>query len=978
FGKINTGFVYVYENSAWRRGTELDITLSSSCVEKLLQQTIYSTSENSTDTTWYICVTNGNKQGNYVIPTSWRLATESEADTAQFGIPATTADSIKQGHINKAHYYVYEASKWRRGTDLDLLLEKICLASRKDSITKDDVGQYYTCTNEKKIQADGVTVYNTWRLSTANEADNYFTKAAVEGQVKQGDMDSTRIYVYENKAWRRGTSLDMQLSQEIDSEGNKINNGCIASKVGTVFKTAAKKYYTCTNDEIFENGVSIPTTWKLSTTSEADNYFVIDPQEGDARRGDMDTTLIYVYEGGKWRYGTELDLETELGACTKNKQGTVLNKYDNYQITSGWFKCVESSDTYINNTLVPYTWKPASKVEYDTYGFETPTKDSARKGNYTSTIYVYDIIAMEWRIGTSLDTNSSLGPCTESNLENMGRVYDSKNKYYLYYQCLANKTLNSATQPTSWQKSTYLKYDTWGLTCSKIGDKRKGRITTRTIYVCDSKIGPEWSELPSSITDTLGFGRCNKTFMRKRCTAGYGCKGSWLTRKGEALSELQSNIIKNNNDSCVIDIGGGDTINIFYGFYPEVNDGYVTKGSTNPNLKIIYDSLENRWSYINPYTQAKYADSLGSACTRKLYTETYAENIYGEITYPQGAIRTTEKGNKYVCALAQNNTDEEYSKYAWTIPSQVRLETYGLGCDLHNKRKLYLNKYVCEADTFRVTTKSETWAKNNSTERNSAEKNSIRCALEDEGKTVKVDEVGTTFICKNKLYVWDQKPVITRESVKIRNSSAYDYWTEDEVVGLGIKKWTTSNVLIDTILADVGIYQMDDRTEGIPSNFYVNKTIGSLICQSLGETKSMFRLPSKTEYQDLFTRFASDPKQLRAQSNGAPYPLIDWRPVGTNEFNFNLAPNGYLLADAEETTLPTTSLYRRTGTKESPIVTEVETMKIVGKDRAASFITSDGSVFVYDVVEGTSNKTTGYGAVRCVDTGSRATPPLSN
>ena len=266
-GVINTAHVYVKEEGTWRRGTQLDLELGASCVASFKKHTTFSAV--STDTTWYICVDDNGELDGYTVPTSWRKANEAEADTAQFGIPESAADSIKRGHINKGHYFVYEDG-WRRGTEDDYLLEKACIDHIRGLIVQDNAGHFFTCTGDTKLLFDGVAVPTTWRASTADEADTlgWSAPSGAKDSVRQGNIDKTRIYVYED-GWRRGTGLDNE-----DGLG-----GCIQERVGSIRQragaTGADGWYKCVDnmDEYTDDGVRIPSTWRRATDFEVDMLY---------------------------------------------------------------------------------------------------------------------------------------------------------------------------------------------------------------------------------------------------------------------------------------------------------------------------------------------------------------------------------------------------------------------------------------------------------------------------------------------------------------------------------------------------------------------------------------------------------------------------------------------------------------------------------------------------------------------------------
>jgi uncharacterized protein (TIGR02145 family) len=480
-GKIDTGFVYVKEDGSWRRGTELDASLDAACVNTIKNTTTFTA--DATDTTWYICVVDGSNLGGYTIPTSWRLAKEAEADTAQFGIPKTAADSIKQGHINKGRFFVYEENGWRRGTENDYLLGKACLGIMNGEVFKTAAGQFYTCTNEEKILSDGVKIDRTWRASTAEEADYYFAENPdQEGAVMQGDMDKSRIYVFENDEWRRGTNLDWTLRE-----------GCIGNKVGTV-KLHGDKYYTCTAEEAVENGIEIANTWRLSNADEADTlgWSVPTTTKDSVKTGNVDKTRYYVYEGG-WRFGTYLD--EDLGPCTSKKLNKVVKSSDD-----AWYKCVSGGSTIVGGKPVAREWRKATDYEVDTYSLSaTATVGTYVAGPVNDNLH-YVMDSYGWRPATDLE-NAGLESCTNKQKDNVKSTSTG-----VWYKCTneVGSTIDGFVVEYTWRKATDYEMDTHNLIGNN-GDIKKGNVNN--LYYVKETYG--WR--PALDLENTKLGACTKT-----------------------------------------------------------------------------------------------------------------------------------------------------------------------------------------------------------------------------------------------------------------------------------------------------------------------------------------------------------------------------------------------------------------------------------------------------------------------------------
>jgi len=215
-GSIDTLNIYVYEDDNWRRGTELDLSLATACVKSITNSTTYYAG--NSDTTWYICVSGKKILDNDTVYSFWRLAKESEADTAQFGIPVVAKDSVKRGNVNRNHIFVYENNEWRRGTvhDLDPNL-KPCI---KDSVgvvrqaagTQSNLEGWYKCAAQEIVYDDGEIVNSAWRTATDKEINSYDSlntthwSGAIDGSVRQSELGKYYVYDSLDAKWNLETS----------------------------------------------------------------------------------------------------------------------------------------------------------------------------------------------------------------------------------------------------------------------------------------------------------------------------------------------------------------------------------------------------------------------------------------------------------------------------------------------------------------------------------------------------------------------------------------------------------------------------------------------------------------------------------------------------------------------------------------------------------------------------------------------------
>lgn len=330
--------------------------------------------------------------------------------------------------------------------------------------------KYYTCTTESVLE-NGATVDNTWRVSTPNEADNYFTGNGTAGQVKRGDMDTTRIYVYEGR-WRRGTSLDWALGQ-----------GCLASKVGTILKVS-NKYYTCTAEAVEYTDDIVNNTWRLSKAFEADTYGWSNPSSkaDSVKRGNVDPSHYYVFENSAWRLGTSLDSDEGLGPCLTKKLNQ-LGQIKNVTGAAGQYICV-SDVVIIDGVRVPTSWRKATNYEMDTYPLSSTTATGTYSAGKVNTNLHYVKEATYWRPATDLE-NAGLKACT--NVQKDSVKVTSAGTKDSWYKCTneVGTTVDGYKAPYTWRKATDIEKDTvgWGKSSYSTGDVKYGKINTNLVYV---------------------------------------------------------------------------------------------------------------------------------------------------------------------------------------------------------------------------------------------------------------------------------------------------------------------------------------------------------------------------------------------------------------------------------------------------------------------------------------------------------------
>jgi hypothetical protein len=693
--------------------------------------------------------------------------------------------------------------------------------------TKNNHSAYYAANDSAYTDGDNSLVRlicdasgttPAWRFATDIEKD----VAALSPELPKdtavyGKINTNYVYVKEGN-WRRGTELDTALraSCVLDNKG-------ITDSMTVKLETS---WFVCdvSDDSDF------PTAWRQATTAEADTALFGTPGDGDpiVRLGNVNKSHIYVYEdvngdgNAKWRYGTALDLDEDLGPCVAGKVNNVLQSS-----TGSWYKCVNDRNTRVEGVLVPTEWREATSFERDTVGFGIPTVATANWNSARTTVYVYDTTAKRWRIGSTLDTYASLGPCTEARKDTIrGRSSTD------FYRCSPNYTADANVQPVSWIALSQAEYD------------------------------------------TLGFGYCNKDYMRRSGT------NNWFAEKGvrRVTDEKESDLIRFTSAYCLATVGNQSSVIVYYGTKPTATDGAAIQGRKNTSKYFTYDSIQGDWL---PMTSEQYSLGLGG-CTIARTNYTYGSSTSSS-WYPKGMVsRKNTSSSYYLCK-------DDGGERKWVLASNARWATYGLSCNMSYPRSSYKGKntntasytYVCEADTFRTMTASERWAVNNTRDGYQY----ARCGVTDEGEVVTVPVSSSTskFVCKNKLYVWNKIQRFYGDG-DIGTYGAYHAW-DDAAVVIGTRMWTTSNLYADTIGSSAPYWLTPrDQYPAKKVGLYFTFTQAKTACSNISFGNTNFRLPSYSDYDALFEQYADKPQQLFSKDG--------WDVAGSDEFSLSLYPNG--------------------------------------------------------------------------------------
>lgn len=169
---------------------------------------------------------------------NWQLAKDIEMDTLSFGHEYAEG-LVKKGLVNANLSYVFEKGNWRHGTSYDGVVNLGCIPARKDTVAEGLDGTWYKCKadtilnycsmgkiavspeymDNANIEAfcfDLGTIESEW-TSAWRRASNIEMDTATwghnhnEGDVRNGNVNTTLTYVYQDGNWRLGTELDSLL-----------------------------------------------------------------------------------------------------------------------------------------------------------------------------------------------------------------------------------------------------------------------------------------------------------------------------------------------------------------------------------------------------------------------------------------------------------------------------------------------------------------------------------------------------------------------------------------------------------------------------------------------------------------------------------------------------------------------------------------------------------------------------------------------
>ena len=451
---------YVYENKFWRLGNDNDCSLGFGGCIAALQDSLRQSdswykcdklmwrlaSAIETDTAGWGKVKDGevrigqvNTTIYYIYETSkkkWRNATTIEMDTYDYtnnkDWAAGKDGDSKAGSVNANNCYVYENKAWRSGNASDCSLKlRGCTALRQDTVGKGSDKKWHICDSK------------SWRNATTYEKDTFGWKDSTDGAIKKGNVTDT-IYVFDKSSWRAASNVEAKLGGCVSAIADSVG------KVSSVYYIANKSvgkvglvYYICKSN-----------AWVEADALEYDTYKWTG-QDGDARFGNVNTSICYVYENKVWRSGNDSDCSLGLRGCTALRQDTVVEGSDNV-----WRICDRKS------------WRNATTYEKDTFGWKNGTDGEFKKGNVTDTVYVFD--KTSWHEVTTI-YDYPLGTDWTNPEKTYGTLYDIRDgRTYKTIEIGGFVVMAENLNYADSSRNVYLKGNNWcyqgdSVNCLKIG-----------------------------------------------------------------------------------------------------------------------------------------------------------------------------------------------------------------------------------------------------------------------------------------------------------------------------------------------------------------------------------------------------------------------------------------------------------------------------------------------------------------------------
>ena len=699
-----------------------------------------------------------------------------------------------------------------------------------------------------------------WRKATDYEKDTYQWTGGTTGEIKKGNITNS-YYTYNGTRW-------------VVADRENVIGLCTTSNAGAV-EEYNNTYYICKSG-----------SWTTAVVLEYDTYQFGTGDDGEVRQGRINKNLYYVYENGAWRASAS-EIENNLGACVASREGVVDLSGNTYYI------CKSCS------------WRTATVLEYDTYGWTSEATGEVKKGNVTDTYYTYN--GSKWVVA---ERENAIGPCTTNNT---GVVEEYNNAYYI---CKSG----------SWTTATTLEYDTYQFGIGTDGEVRQGRINNDLYYVYENGA---WRSSASEIEDSLGA--CVANREGEKHTLGnkyYICENrNWKQISAQEYSLgycTTSNIgivEKLNNVYYICKSNGWTTATTLeYDTYQFGigTDGEVRQGRINNNLYYVYENGAWRAS------ANEIENNLGACVASREGEKHKLGNKYYICENRNWEQISVQEYNLGYCTTANIGTVKKLNNVyyicknnQWQTATVLEYDTYEKICTtdgaIVNGRIVSANKYVCDNDSFRAANESEI----------SLNKG---CVSYTEGEIIRkpfTPSIDSIFSCISS--IWNKSHEITYGTlIDERDNKTY------KTIIIGSQTWMAENLnyeykIESTNNTDSVIYGNYCYTDNCftygryytwaaamdsAGNFSTNssgcgfKKTCSPAYPARGICPENWHLPSKTEWETLITTVDDEATATAGELHRTTGKMLrttsGWRYDynGTDEYGFSALPAGYFYHDS--------------------------------------------------------------------------------
>lgn len=459
----------------------------------------------------------------------------------------------------------------------------------------------------------------------------------------------------------------------------------------------------------------------------------------------LTTTTVPAFEAHVRNFWQQ---ELNLPSCADSIAGVIK------RIGNSYSKYYAAKDTAYNETtdksMVRLVcdaeskgWRFATDLEKDTYGYETSSQPKAYDGKFNSNIvYVYENDA--WRLGTELDLDKNLGPCSASKLDKIAMSFASQ----AWFKCT---TSPDKGVPFSWISATNAEADTVGFVGKFVGQIEKGN-TSDTYYYCTNTSTNSWRIATTMEKDTYDHSTTKKPWAAS--VDGKVLKGTvtdtlYVFDEKEGwrpeLSQLGSAIIES--------LGGCTNKRSSWTYGEEV-------GEEPPSCTVCGPECAE-WGWIPGKTYCDYG-------------------------YPKGLVKKASDNNEYLCIDNQ-----------WRMASADRVATYKEKQDITQNHRLVLGDFekqyiwVNGADSFRLENDAEKWYRVSLFGDDPSQYWDEAMIIHecDENTYRQENFFYTNWICDHGKYVWNGNANNTVSSaLRDLENNKYD------VLTIGNQIWITSNL----------------------------------------------------------------------------------------------------------------------------------------------------------------------------------------